>query len=352
MIRRLSVIVIFAALAPTQGMAQNLLQNSGLELPFGDFGGRNSVPPGWEMDEGPNVPLYPPGPRPDDWAPSALWVYEGNYNESAPQCDDFQCYVIDAADYTVWRDHFNQSYPLPNRFPGSTGNVKQLDYIAWKTNFGGPSTMSLAEPTNFAHTLLEGDWNMWFQPYSGTFAATENNWAHLTQTVAGSAGKSYTFSGWAAFEPYFAGARANLNQEGTDASVPDDGPPSPTEALFAIDFLGAGGTVLSSEELNLRAAGQPLSPPGNLIWQQHMFSATAPAGTTHVRARASMINGVLNPGVDPQSFFVDVIELMESGGAGALSVPEPTSALLGLLAAGALVAARNSFDRRRSHRVR
>lgn len=335
-------LILLAALAPlylasSMAPAQNLLTNSSLELPLQDRGGRNTVAPGWQIDEGPNVPEYPPGPRPVDWAPSALWVYEGNYNNSAPVCDEFLCHVIDAADYTVWRDHLGQNYPLPNRYPFLTGPVDQLDYTeVWKKNFNGPNTMSLAEPTDFSHTLFDGGWNMWFQPYAGTFAGTENNWAHLTQTVAAQAGKSYTMSGWAAFEPFFAGGRAKLNLAGTDASNPEDGPVSPTDSYFAIDFLNAGGTVLSSEELELMEAGQPLSFPGNLIWEQHTLSAVAPAGTTQVRARVSMINGVLNPGVDPQSFFVDLIELSETVGAGAIAVPEPAAGILGMLAVSVL----------------
>jgi hypothetical protein len=39
-----------------------------------------------------------------------------------------------------------------------------------------------------------------------------------------------------------------------------------------------------------------------------------------------MLDGVLNPGVDPQSFFVDAFELTASGGA-ASAVPEPASPL-------------------------
>jgi hypothetical protein len=318
--------------------AQNLLTNGSLELADEDLGGRNSVAPGWQMDEGPNVPEYPPGPRPEEWAPSELWVYEGNYNNSAPACDDLLCHVIDAADYTVWRDHLGQNYPLPNRYPFLTGPVDQLDYSeVWKKNFGGPNTMSLAEPTNFFHTRYDGTWNMWFQPYAGSFAQTEQNWAHMTQTVAGTAGLTYTMKGWAAFEPYFAGGHVRLNLEGTDATNPEDGPLSPTDAFFAIDFLDSAGALLGSEEIELMAAGQPTTPPDfNLMWKQHTVSAVAPIGTANVRVRVTMLNGVLNPDVDPQSFFVDLFELTASGGAGALAAPEPSAGVLLAIAVGFL----------------
>jgi hypothetical protein len=44
---------------------------------------------------------------------------------------------VDAADYTVWRDHLNQSYTLLNRDPlNGTGVVSPADYTSWKTHFG------------------------------------------------------------------------------------------------------------------------------------------------------------------------------------------------------------------------
>jgi hypothetical protein len=318
--------------------AQNLLINGSLELESGEVGGRNTVAPGWEIDEGPNVPEFPPGPRPDDWAPSELWVYEGNYNNSEPMCDDFLCHVIDAADYTVWRDHLGQNFPLPNRYPFLTGPVDPLDYSeVWKKNFGGPNTMSLAEPTNFSHTGFDGTWNLWFQPYSGSFAEAEDNWVHLTQTVAGSPGVTYTMKGWAMFEPYFAGGHINLNLEGTDATSPEDGPLSPTDTFFAMDFLDSAGELLRSEEIELMEAGQPTTPPDfNLIWHQHTLSEVAPAGTASVRVRVTMLDAVLNPGVDPQSFFVDQFELTASAGTGAVTVPEPAATILAMFAAAIL----------------
>jgi hypothetical protein len=52
----------------------------------------------------------------------------GDYNNNG---------VVDAADYTVWRDHLGQTYPLPNEVSGVTpGQVTQEDYLAWKARFG------------------------------------------------------------------------------------------------------------------------------------------------------------------------------------------------------------------------
>ena len=44
---------------------------------------------------------------------------------------------VDAADYTVWRDHLGQTFALPNEMPGvTTGMVTQEDYDYWKAHFG------------------------------------------------------------------------------------------------------------------------------------------------------------------------------------------------------------------------
>lgn len=329
MTRRTLLLAVAAALSlgSNGALAQNLLTNPGLEFDVDTY--YHSVPEGWHMTEGPAVP-YTAGP------------YLFDYNDSGVTPGgcvlNAYCGAVDAADYTVWRDHLGATlaangYQLPNE--GATlGSVSVADYNQWKLNFGNPHSLSMAEPTDFAHTRLEGDWNMWFQPYNGTFAGAEDNFAHLWQDVVGSPGQSYTMKGWAAFEPYFAGARANLNQEGTSATPPDDGPLSPTKTYFALEFLDSGGNVLAgSVEIELRSAGQvPTAPGAFLNWQQHMLTAVAPAATTNVRVRVSMLDGVLNPGVDPQSFFVDAFELTASGGAGSV-VPEPASIASSLLAA-------------------
>jgi hypothetical protein len=51
----------------------------------------------------------------------------GDYNDNG---------TVDAADYTVWRDHLGSSYSLPNRDPSASGNVGTNDYSIWKSNFG------------------------------------------------------------------------------------------------------------------------------------------------------------------------------------------------------------------------
>ena len=47
--------------------------------------------------------------------------------------------VVDAADYTVWRDHLGTSFNLGgngDETGGSAGSVDQADYTLWKANFG------------------------------------------------------------------------------------------------------------------------------------------------------------------------------------------------------------------------
>jgi alpha-L-arabinofuranosidase/glucose/arabinose dehydrogenase len=63
--------------------------------------------------------------------------------------------VVDAADYTVWRNHLNSTFQLPNEVAGvSDGMVTLADYDAWKQRFGnvlggsgaGAGTVAVPEP--------------------------------------------------------------------------------------------------------------------------------------------------------------------------------------------------------------
>jgi hypothetical protein len=51
----------------------------------------------------------------------------GDYNDNG---------IVDAADYTVWRNALNTATVLLNRDPANTGNVSINDYNSWKANFG------------------------------------------------------------------------------------------------------------------------------------------------------------------------------------------------------------------------
>jgi hypothetical protein len=54
-------------------------------------------------------------------------VVPGDYNNNG---------IVDAADYTVWRDHLGQSFALPNRSAANTGPIAAADFNFWKTQFG------------------------------------------------------------------------------------------------------------------------------------------------------------------------------------------------------------------------
>jgi hypothetical protein len=97
--------------------------------------------------------------------------------------------TVNAADYTVWRDHLGQSYQLLNEAPGTTpGQVTIDDYNYWKAHFGAtapggsynPATDSLA----FAGTEnISGS----FDPSTGILTLsgydTKDNWIAALQSV-------------------------------------------------------------------------------------------------------------------------------------------------------------------------
>lgn len=63
----------------------------------------------------------------------------GDYNDNG---------VVDAADYTIWRDNFGSSVSLPN--DPTPGSVDQGDYDVWRSNFGGteaPVTPGPGDPS-------------------------------------------------------------------------------------------------------------------------------------------------------------------------------------------------------------
>jgi T5SS/PEP-CTERM-associated repeat protein len=76
----------------------------------------------------------------------------GDYNDDG---------VVDAADYTVWRDNLSSLVLLPNE-TASEGFVNQADYDVWRANFGAvatPAAVNLAggaipEPRSLIATML------------------------------------------------------------------------------------------------------------------------------------------------------------------------------------------------------
>ena len=68
-------------------------------------------------------------------------VSPGDYNGNG---------IVDAADYTVWRDHLGQNYSLPNRDPGASGPISQSDYDYWVAHFGQSGSGAASSGTQVA----------------------------------------------------------------------------------------------------------------------------------------------------------------------------------------------------------
>lgn len=161
---------------------------------------------------------------------------------------------------------------------------------------------------------------VWFKNFTGT----PNNLASadLYQDVPGTPGMKYILTAWARFESFYAGG---LTQAPSIDPVTGEFvlSPSPTDTFLALDFLGAGDSLITTAQVELKANGQI----NNNQWKQHMVMAVAPAGTVEVRARGSAVNMLATFG--SQSAFMDDFVLE--------CVPEPASAALGLIALVGLV---------------
>jgi hypothetical protein len=149
---------------------------------------------------------------------------------------------------------------------------------------------------------------LWYRSFAGTVDDTVG--ADLTQTVPGTAGQPYWLRGWSRFEAQYPGGVAG----------------DPTDTVFAMDFLGTGGSLLSTASIELFADGQ--TNGGG--WREHTLLGIAPAGTLQVRVRSSMLNGHV-VAANPQSAFVDDFSL---------TIPEPSSLALVSLGGAAVLARR------------
>lgn len=80
------------------------------------------------------------------FATVAPTVLVGDYNDNG---------VVDAADYTIYRDNDGTAFSLTNRDPAVTGDVGPADYTAWANNFGATSNaVATPEPGTIGMTLL------------------------------------------------------------------------------------------------------------------------------------------------------------------------------------------------------
>ena len=98
-----------------------------------------------------------------------------------------------------------------------------------------------------------------------------------------------------------------------------------------MEFLDAGSSLIGGSVLSLLPTlfvdnGEPFD------YKKYTVSATAPAGTVTVRARASMIDALSNPAGGGQAFVIDDFTLE--------CVPEPASIALFSLAVVGLMGIR------------
>jgi hypothetical protein len=160
------------------------------------------------------------------------------------------------------------------------------------------------------------DCAVFFKAFSGNAtdgAAT----GHLYQDHPGTPGLLYTFTGWAGAEPNFLGG-----------------------AQFAIEFLDAADAIIGSSTLDLLAAGLLVDNGEPFDYKEYTVSGVAPAGTTTVRARASMIDGMANPAGGGQAFVVDDFTLAATD----RTVPEPATIALVVLGIAGLARIRRRRD--------
>jgi hypothetical protein len=192
--------------------------------------------------------------------------------------------------------------------------------VGWSVNSfrpDGPFADGASSET-FANVLQPNGYGLFFKPFQG--AVTNRISVDFYQSVAATAGLSYTLTGWA-------GAGANYIGL-TDSTV---------ESLFHITFLGASSNILLNATFDLRAhglgSGAPTSPATGFGYHPYVLSAMAPAGTVSMLVGAEMIGAYNNPLGGDQAFVVDVFSV----------VPEPGVISLAALGMASLLA----FRRRR-----
>jgi hypothetical protein len=165
--------------------------------------------------------------------------------------------------------------------------------------------------------VLTGPQGLWLRPYVNVTQFDpdiDSVYATLSQVVPGTPGAEYAFSGYSAWETGYSGGLPNTT----------------TQTFMKIEFLN-GTTVIDTELLDLKAAGQINDDAGNVEpddWRQFTVNGTAPAGTTNVRVSAGATGMFATDGA--QSAFFDEFSLIETlaGAGGLAAVPEPASLVL------------------------
>jgi hypothetical protein len=179
-----------------------------------------------------------------------------------------------------------QSNPTPNGWT----------VVAEKAASGSHPDGCSSEP--WCNVADPGGRGLFFKPFQGQVGDEIS--VYFYQDVPAFPGTKYTLSGYAAGELNFCG----FYQTNT---------PAP-QALFVVQFLDAANNVISSNGVDLVAAGLSTFGPGSMSLFT-MPQVTAPPNTAKVRAGAFMLNAYSTTG--SQSFFVDAFELISEVPAGA-----------------------------------
>lgn len=160
----------------------------------------------------------------------------------------------------------------------------------------------------FANQEVDGTSGIWLRPFVGAQVGSDMEFVNavLSQSVPAVAGESYTFSGYSQFEQNYSGGVAFL-----DVLSPLGPIESPTQTLFELAFLDAGGSVLGSPSVvDLR--NEQFNGFG---WAQHTVNGVAPSGTATARVTASALD--MAPNVNPgQSAFIDTFSLTTASASG------------------------------------
>jgi hypothetical protein len=177
-----------------------------------------------------------------------------------------------------------------------------------------PANVEIIRTAGFANRPASGGTNgVWFSSFFGEISPPGPTGAPvdgtLFQTVPGTPGTEYTFSGWTRWEANFSGGQ-DILAGGTQAWM---GLASPTQMFMELAFLDSTGAVIgTASQLDLKAArvaacggnaNSGTCGPAANGWVEHSLSATAPAGTVDVRVSGIMIDGVSTGG--GQSAFFD-----------------------------------------------
>ncbi len=175
-----------------------------------------------------------------------------------------------------------------------------------------------ADSETFCNVQQPGGYGLFFKPFQGTTNLLNDLLTvYFYQDNPSAPGAKSTLSGYASCE-----ANCCL------LLPPPPGAPQ-AQALFVVEFLDNGGNVISSNAMDLVAAGMPTTGPANMA-QLTTPQFTAPAGTVTVRAGAFLLNAYGTSGA--QSFFVDAFDLETIAPAGLPVItnqPANTTAPLG-----------------------